>query len=320
MYFGLSNLPFLAAAAILPFQLALLEWYRKSEFSSDRAGLLAVQDLNTVMSTEMKLAGGKAYGDTLRVEEFIRQAEQYETGGDAWDTVYKILNTVMRTHPMHTVRAAELLRWHARAATTRSSPATTCRRGQGDQDQPLREDYADAAGYYGQKTRETVDTFKDELQQGQGRGQLGVAQSMKVLIVGGGGREHALAWRLRQEDPTLEFSPRPGNPGHRASSRRASRRRDRRRRARRLARRREAVDWTLVGPEAPLAAGHRRRVSRRRTADLRPDARRRDARDVEGVREGDHGRRRRADGARASPARRSPTRDGAIDAVRRAAS
>ena len=27
---------------------------------------------------------------------------------DAWDTVLKILNTVMRTHPMHTVRAAEL--------------------------------------------------------------------------------------------------------------------------------------------------------------------------------------------------------------------
>ena len=46
LYFGVSNLPFLAAVAILPFQLALLEWYRKSEFSADRAGLLAVQDLN----------------------------------------------------------------------------------------------------------------------------------------------------------------------------------------------------------------------------------------------------------------------------------
>ncbi|MEO7086154.1 MAG: M48 family metallopeptidase, partial [Gemmatimonadaceae bacterium] len=105
--FGLSNLPFIAAAAILPFHLALLEWYRKSEFSSDRAGLLTVQDLNIVMSTEMKLAGGPAFGDELRVEEFIRQAEQYEMGGGAWDTVFKILNTVMRTHPMHTVRAAE---------------------------------------------------------------------------------------------------------------------------------------------------------------------------------------------------------------------
>src|SRR4029079_7058200 len=142
LYFGVSNLPFIAAAAILPFQLALLEWYRKSEFSADRAGLLTVQDLNIVMSTEMKLAGGKEYGDTLRVEEFIRQAEQYETGGDAWDTVLKIMNTVMRTHPMHTVRAAELLRWHREGGYDAILAGNYLRRGQSDHDQPLREDYA----------------------------------------------------------------------------------------------------------------------------------------------------------------------------------
>ena len=163
LYFGISNLPFLAAAAILPFQLALLEWQRKSEFSSDRAGLLVAQDLNVSMSTEMKLAGGKEYGDQLRVEEFIRQAEQYETGGDAWDTVLKIMNTVMRTHPMHTVRAAELLRWHRGGGYDKILAGDYIRRGQNDSDQPLSEDYVDAAGYYGQKTRETVETFKDGL-------------------------------------------------------------------------------------------------------------------------------------------------------------
>ena len=161
LYFGVTNLPFIAAAAIFPFQLALLEWYRKSEFSADRAGLLAVQDLNTVMSTEMKLAGGKEYGDQLRVEEFIRQAEQYETGGDAWDTVLKILNTVMRTHPMHTVRAAELLRWHREGGYDKILAGDYLRRGQSDPEHPLKEDYADAAGYYGQKTRETMGQFKD---------------------------------------------------------------------------------------------------------------------------------------------------------------
>jgi Zn-dependent protease with chaperone function len=159
LYFGVSNLPFLAAVAILPFQLALLEWYRKSEFSADRAGLLSVQDLNTVMSTEMKLAGGREYGDTLRVEEFTRQAEQYETGGDAWDTVLKIMNTVMRTHPMHTVRAAELLRWHRAGGYDKILAGDYIRRGQ-EGDDHLRQDYADAAGYYSQKTRETAETFK----------------------------------------------------------------------------------------------------------------------------------------------------------------
>ncbi|MEO7087136.1 MAG: peptidase M48, partial [Gemmatimonadaceae bacterium] len=98
-----------------------------------------------------------------RVEEFIRQAEQYEMGGGAWDTVFKILNTVMRTHPMHTVRAAELLRWHKSGEYDAILAGNYRRRGQNDSDQPLKDDYADAADYYGQKTRETVDTFKDGL-------------------------------------------------------------------------------------------------------------------------------------------------------------
>ncbi|MGE5103095.1 MAG: phosphoribosylamine--glycine ligase, partial [Deltaproteobacteria bacterium] len=77
---------------------------------------------------------------------------------------------------------------------------------------------------------------------------------MSVLVVGSGGREHALAWRLRQENPALRIVAAPGNPG--------------------IAQvadcvaipsgniddllqfaRRERIDWTLVGPEAPLAAG-----------------------------------------------------------------
>jgi len=131
--------------------------------ASGRNGAWCAPDLNISMSTEMKLAGGKEYGDTLRVEEFIHQAEQYETGGDAWDTVLKIMNTVMRTHPMHTVRAAELLRWHRSGGYDKILAGDYVRRGQNDSDQPLSEDYVDAAGYYGQKTRETVETFKDGL-------------------------------------------------------------------------------------------------------------------------------------------------------------
>src|SRR6266849_4759561 len=41
--FSFSTLPFLAGIALLPIRIALLEWFRKSELSSDRAGLLAVQ-------------------------------------------------------------------------------------------------------------------------------------------------------------------------------------------------------------------------------------------------------------------------------------
>jgi phosphoribosylamine---glycine ligase len=36
---------------------------------------------------------------------------------------------------------------------------------------------------------------------------------MKALIVGGGGREHALAWKLSRDQPSLEIIAAPGNPG-----------------------------------------------------------------------------------------------------------
>lgn len=36
---------------------------------------------------------------------------------------------------------------------------------------------------------------------------------MRILIVGGGGREHALAWKLKQDNPAAEIIAAPGNPG-----------------------------------------------------------------------------------------------------------
>ncbi|MFN8570672.1 MAG: phosphoribosylamine--glycine ligase [Gemmatimonadaceae bacterium] len=36
---------------------------------------------------------------------------------------------------------------------------------------------------------------------------------MKVLIIGGGGREHAIAWKLKRDDSAVELVAAPGNPG-----------------------------------------------------------------------------------------------------------
>ncbi|MDE3128822.1 MAG: M48 family metallopeptidase, partial [Gemmatimonadota bacterium] len=132
---GISNLPFLAGLALLPFQLALLEWYRMSEFSCDRAGLLGSQDLNVAMRAFMKLAGGKATTESEEsLDEFMRQAEEYEMGS-GWDTVFKVLNTALRDHPFNTVRAAELLRWHKTGQYDAILAGTYQRRG--EEDRPL---------------------------------------------------------------------------------------------------------------------------------------------------------------------------------------
>jgi len=79
---------------------------------------------------------------------------------------------------------------------------------------------------------------------------------MKLLVVGGGGREHALAWKLAQSDKVSEIIVAPGNAG--TASEPGMRNAD-------IGAedidglielaRSESVALTVVGPEAPLAAG-----------------------------------------------------------------
>ncbi len=76
---------------------------------------------------------------------------------------------------------------------------------------------------------------------------------MKVLIVGGGGREHALAWRLVQSPNVSAILASPGNPGIVALGKCIPA-------PATLAgyaelAEAEAADLTVVGPEAPLVAG-----------------------------------------------------------------
>ncbi|MEW6168296.1 MAG: phosphoribosylamine--glycine ligase [Pseudomonadota bacterium] len=79
---------------------------------------------------------------------------------------------------------------------------------------------------------------------------------MKVLVIGGGGREHALAWKLAQSPRVAEVLVAPGNAG----TAREPRCRNVAVGAEDIAglvelARRENVGFTVVGPEAPLALG-----------------------------------------------------------------
>ena len=76
---------------------------------------------------------------------------------------------------------------------------------------------------------------------------------MKLLIVGGGGREHALAWKLCRDDPGVELIAAPGNPGI-ASFARCFSGLEKVKDIAHLAEE-EHVDLTIVGPETPLEAG-----------------------------------------------------------------
>jgi len=158
---GLSSIPGLGLVA-LPIQLALLEWYRKAELSSDRAGLLATQDTEASMRLFLKFAGGTTTDDETSLDEFLAQAREYETGGGALDMVLKVLNVAFETHPFNTVRAAELQRWIESGAYARIVGGDYPRRGD-EGAQPLVDDYAEAAGYYRTQARSAMDQVSDAL-------------------------------------------------------------------------------------------------------------------------------------------------------------
>jgi phosphoribosylamine--glycine ligase len=77
---------------------------------------------------------------------------------------------------------------------------------------------------------------------------------VRVLLVGGGGREHALAWKLAQSPRLTSLVAAPGNPGIAALARCVPVKDGALEDLVALATR-SRVDLVVVGPEAPLAAG-----------------------------------------------------------------
>ncbi len=145
----------IAARAVL---VALLEWYRKSELSSDRAGLLAVQDPEVAMNAMLKMAGG-GDADESNLDEFIVQAEEYRTGGDVADQVYKVLNLMATTHPFWTLRVSEIRTWIESGEYDRILRGEYSRRG--DPDPAYQEDLEAAARAYADGAKGMVDQMSD---------------------------------------------------------------------------------------------------------------------------------------------------------------
>ncbi len=152
---GFQNLPFLAGIVLLPIKLALLEWYRKSELSSDRAGLLASQDPVASMRVFLKLAGGGDMSE-MNLDAFMEQAREYEEMGGPVDAIYKILNMLGMTHPFHTLRAAELQNWIDDGFYERMLGGEYTHRGAEEKERPITADIGEAAKHYADEAKQTV--------------------------------------------------------------------------------------------------------------------------------------------------------------------
>ncbi|WP_420080815.1 M48 family metallopeptidase [Streptomyces sp. JL4002] len=145
----------LGNVAIMTIVTALREWFRKSELSADRAGLLVGQDVTASMRGLMKLAGGNHLHE-MNVDAFLEQADEYEKGGDLRDSVLKILNMLPRTHPFTTVRAAELKKWSESRDYQRIMDGHYPRRDE-DKDTSVTDSFRESAAHYADSVRTSKD-------------------------------------------------------------------------------------------------------------------------------------------------------------------
>jgi Zn-dependent protease with chaperone function len=124
----------------------LEEWYRKSELSCDRAGLLAGQDVEAARRALMKTAGGASMAE-LSHDAFHQQAHEYDAVPDVRDGLLKLLQLQGNTHPFAVIRFAELDRWAAEG-DYRTILSGTYPRREDDRDASVSEEAKAAAKSY----------------------------------------------------------------------------------------------------------------------------------------------------------------------------
>jgi len=124
----------------------LEEWYRKSELSCDRAGLLAGQDVSAARRALMKMAGGPQLAE-LSADAFLEQAREYDAVPDVRESLIKLLQMQGTTHPFAVVRFAELDRWSSEGEYTAILAGNYPRRDQ-DRETSVGDEFKSAAKAY----------------------------------------------------------------------------------------------------------------------------------------------------------------------------
>ena len=165
-----------------PLMLALHEWDRKSELTADRAALLALQAETPNYQVLMKMAGGEDLAQ-MNVDDFFRQAREYVEQKSLLDGVYKLLNTMHRSHPFPVIRLEELHAWATSGAYRAILDGSYRRRGTETTDPAG--DVREGAAYYqgaaeksGDQVRNTVRQARDTI----GRAAEGLKDAVKDIL------------------------------------------------------------------------------------------------------------------------------------------
>jgi Zn-dependent protease with chaperone function len=135
----------------------LEEWYRKSELSCDRAGVLAGQDPAAGRRALMKLAGGHRMSE-LSHDAFHQQVREYDAVPDVREGLIKLLQLQGTTHPFAVIRFAELDRWVAEGEYETILSGEYPRR-EDDPDASVTDEMRAAARSYQESWNRTADPF-----------------------------------------------------------------------------------------------------------------------------------------------------------------
>ena len=147
------------ALPLAAIRLALLEWFRAAELTSDRAAALAVDDPRLVVQMLMVLGAGLP-SCSLSLPAFEQQAATYEDWVDGPDRLRRFVANVSRTHSTAVRRASELNRWVASGDYERIRGGDYARRT----DEPaMRENVADAVGHYTDRFRDIFSSAGDSV-------------------------------------------------------------------------------------------------------------------------------------------------------------
>ncbi len=94
--------------------LLLYQWYRMSEITADRAGLLACQNIDAAVSVMAKLSGyPPSCYDDIDNQLFLEQAVEFEKlDKNVFDKLLKLFSELYKSHPWTVMRARELKAWY----------------------------------------------------------------------------------------------------------------------------------------------------------------------------------------------------------------
>jgi Zn-dependent protease with chaperone function len=145
---------------LLPVLFALMEWWRASELSCDRAAALVTRDPELVCRTLMSMASGLPASE-LNFAAFVRQTEEFSEGRDAFDWLSRRTINLLGTHPLAVSRTKELMDWVRSGEYDRIVGGTYLKRGE---EPPSREQAADAMDHYNERFKDAFSDIRDQME------------------------------------------------------------------------------------------------------------------------------------------------------------